>query len=129
MSAALTPAQALGYLRELSADMTAAIVLDARGELLAGPPALHAPAKALLDATETVELQGSTQTGVVFAARDTHHQIVVATGPLALPGLTRHDLRTALAALSGGPAARETTPKEPPRHLVETLIAAAPGRR
>ena len=40
MTAALTPALALDYLHALSADLRAAVVLDARGECLAGPPAL-----------------------------------------------------------------------------------------
>jgi hypothetical protein len=130
MPATLTPAQALGYLRELSADMTAGIVLDAQGDRLAGPPALHAPAKALLDhaPTHTTELHGRTPTGAVFAARDAHHQIVVTTGLLALPRLTRHDLRTALAALDTGRAAAATTPLAAPERLVEPVLAAARGR-
>jgi hypothetical protein len=71
---------------------------------------------------------------------------VVATGPLALPGLTRHDLRATLAALAGetpegrsdearperpAGAAGGTPPGAPieaPRGAVERLLAAA-GRR
>jgi hypothetical protein len=130
MPAALTPAQALGYLRELSADITAAIVLDARGALLAGPPALHGPARALLAhaRASTAELHGRTPAGAVFAARDEHHQIVVTTGPLALPRLTRHDLRTALATLGNHGAIPETTPLAAPERLVEPLLTAAQGR-
>lgn len=128
MPAALTPAQALGYLRELSADLTAAVLLDAQGDLLAGPPHLHAPAKALLDDAPAQELHAGTPTGAVFAARGAHHQIVVTTGPLALARLTRHDLRTALAALSGAATAPETTPIEPSQHLADALITAAHRR-
>jgi hypothetical protein len=103
MPDALTPDLALAFLRELSADVTAAVLLDAAGERLAGPAALHVPARELLAAAPPgpAELQGRTAAGAVFAARDHAHQIVVATGPLALPGLTRHDLRAALAALAG----------------------------
>jgi hypothetical protein len=103
MTAALTPDLALAFLRELSADLTAAVVLDAAGERLAGPAALHAPARDLLAAAPPgpAELHGRTAAGAVFAARDDAHQLVVATGPLALPGLTRHDLRATLAALAG----------------------------
>src|SRR5438105_3361730 len=100
MPAALTPDLALAFLRELSADLTAAVVLDAAGERLAGPAALHAPARDLLAAAPP-GLHGRTAAGAVFAARDDAHQLVVATGPLALPGLTRHDLWTTLAALAG----------------------------
>jgi hypothetical protein len=130
MPAALTPAQALGYLRELSADITAAIVLDARGELLAGPPALHAAAKALLDAAPVgpAEVHGRTRSGAVFAVKDDRHQLVVTAGQLALTRLTRHDVRTALAALSSGRAIPEATPIHPPDRLVEPLLTAARGR-
>jgi hypothetical protein len=133
MPAALTPDLALTFLRELSADMTAAIVLDAAGERLAGPPTLHAPARELLAAAPPgpAKLHGRTATGAAFAARDDAHQIVVATGPLALPGLTAHDLRTALAALGGGPpptAGREMPPIEAPAGVVARVLAAANGR-
>jgi hypothetical protein len=129
MPAALTSAVALGYLRELSADITAAMLLDAAGERLAGPPGLHAAATALLAHAPAgpAELGGRTPTGAVFAARDEHHQLVVATGPLALPRLTRHDLRATLAALSG-----RTVPERPqievPQHLITALLRATDGR-
>jgi hypothetical protein len=131
MPAALTPDLALAFLRELSADVTAAVVLDAAGERLAGPAALHAPARELLAAAPPgpAELHGRTAGGAAFAARDAAHQLVIATGPLALPGLTRHDLRATLAALAG--ADRTTppgTPIEAPRGAVERLLAAAEGR-
>jgi hypothetical protein len=100
MTAALTPALALAYLHELSADIRAAIVLDSHGNALAGPPALAASARALL--AEGPLLSAATGRGGVFAARDDRHGVLVATGPLALPGLTLHDLATVLAALGGG---------------------------
>ena len=148
MPAALTPDLALAFLRELSADITAAVLLDAAGERLAGPGALHAPARDLLAAAPPgpAELHGRAAAGAVFAARDEAHQLVVATSPLALPGLTRHDLRATLAALAGetpesrsdegrpeGPAAATggTPPRAPieaPPGAVERLLAAA-GRR
>jgi hypothetical protein len=150
MPAALTPELALAFLRELSADVTAAVLLDAAGGRLAGPAALHAPARDLLAAAPPgpAELHGRTAAGAVFAARDDAHQLVVATGPLALPGLTRHDVRTALAALAGqtpeargdeagahrerpAGAARGTPPQTPieaPREAVERLLAAAGSR-
>lgn len=129
MPAALTSDVALGYLRELSTDITGAILLDAAGHLLAGAANLHLPATALLQTAPPgpAELHGRTATGAVFAARDDAHQLVVTTGPLALPRLTRHDLRTTLAALSGH-ATPETTPIEAPSHLVHALLTAAEGR-
>jgi hypothetical protein len=132
MPAALTPDLALAFLRELSADVTAAVVLDAAGERLAGPAGLHAAARDLLAAAPPgpAELHGRTSAGAVFAARDGAHQLVVATGPLALPGVARHDLRAALAALAGERpgAGAHTTPIEAPRNAVERLLAAAGSR-
>jgi hypothetical protein len=147
MPDALTPDLALALLRELSADVTAAVLLDAAGERLAGPAALHAPARDLLAAAPPgpVELHGRTTAGAVFATRDAAHQLVVITGPLALPGLTRHDLRTALATLAGAgpPAGGEDArgaggaagrgmplgaPIEAPRGAVERLLRAAGSR-
>jgi hypothetical protein len=129
MPAALTSAVALGYLRELSADFAAAVLLDAAGELLAGPPEMHAAATALLAAAPPgpAELHGRTPAGAVFAARDGHHQLVVVTGSLALARLTRHDLRATLAALSGR-AVPERAPIAAPQPLVTALLEAAGGR-
>ena len=119
MTAALTPALALAYLCELSADIRAAIVLDARGEPLAmaragaareadagvppgggdASPALVAAARELL--AEAPVVRALTNRGGAFGARDELHGVVVATGPLALPGLAIHDLLGVLAALGG----------------------------
>jgi hypothetical protein len=129
MTVALTPALALNYLSELSADIRAAIVLDAGGEVLAvkvggdapaavvgdapvagggaparrgdAPPALAAAARALL--AEAPVVRALTERGGAFGARDELHGVVVATGPLALPGLAIHDLLGVLAALGGAP--------------------------
>ncbi len=121
MTAALTPVLALAYLRELSADVRAAIVLGADGEVLAlsaergreagagveGDRAGEAgrggafaiAARALL--AEAPLVRALTAHGGAFGARGDRHGIVVATGPLALPGLTLHDLASVLAALGG----------------------------
>jgi hypothetical protein len=129
MPAALTSDVALGYLRELSADIAAAVLLDAAGELLAGPPEMHAAARALLAHAPPgpAELHGRAPGGAAFAARDGEHQLVVVTGTLALPRLTRHDLRATLAALSGR-AVPERTPIAAPQPLVTGLLEAAGGR-
>ena len=55
MTDALTPAQALEYLRTLSADILDAAVLGADGSLLAGSPELAEPARALLAAAPEAE--------------------------------------------------------------------------
>jgi hypothetical protein len=106
MTAALTPALALAYLCELSADIRAAIVLDAGGETLAirggdASPALVAAARDLL--AEAPVVRALTDRGGAFSARDELHGVVVATGPLVLPGLAIHDVLGVLAALGGMP--------------------------
>jgi hypothetical protein len=98
----LTPPLALDYLRELSADIRAGVVLDLDGELLAGSEALGDPARHLLAAVpEAEELHVSTVDGAVFAARSERHALVVVCGRFALPSLIRYDLRLVLADLAG----------------------------
>jgi hypothetical protein len=132
----LTPALALDYVRELSADVRAALVLDAAGSLLAGPPELAGPARALLAAGgDADELEAVSDEGVVCAARSPHHSAIAVCGRFAIPGVVRHDLRAAIAALEGRPpAALEARPPEaleerPPEALEtrppEALEAAA----
>jgi hypothetical protein len=100
MTPALTPALALDYLRELSADIRAGVVLDADGELLAGADELAAPARDLLGAAgDATDVHVTTADGAVFAARDDRHAIVLACGRLALPSLARYDLRVVLGDL------------------------------
>jgi hypothetical protein len=104
MPPALTPSLALEYVHELSADVRAGVVLDAAGELLAGPPALADPARALLTAgSDAGELEAATADGVVCAVRTTAHAAVAVCGRFAIPGVVREDLRAALDALEGRP--------------------------
>jgi hypothetical protein len=103
MTPALTPARALDYLRELSADIRAGAILGADGALLAGPDALAAPARELLEAADdAIDVHVTTGDGAVFAARDDRHAIVLACGRFALPSLARYDLRMVLADLRDG---------------------------
>ena len=102
----LTPALALDYLRELSADIRAGVVLGADGALLAGPEPLAGAARDLLEAAGAAEeAQVSTADGAVFAARSEAHALVVVCGRFALPSLIRHDLRRVLADLAERPEA------------------------
>jgi hypothetical protein len=99
MAPLLTPADALAYLDQLSADVRAGAVLAADGELLAGDPALAARGRELLSGAEP-ELEVPTGEGTLYGARSGTHAVVVACGRFALSGLQRHDLRTVLADLS-----------------------------
>jgi hypothetical protein len=100
MPPALTPELALDYLRELSADVRAGVVLAADGRRLAGPEALAEPARALLAALpDADEAEVSTGEGIVFAARSGEHAVVLVCGRLALGALHRYDLRVVLGDL------------------------------
>jgi len=98
----LTPALALDYLRELSADIRAGVVLDPSGALLAGPDDLAEPARDLVEAAGAArEVHVANADGNVFAARSERHTVVVVCGRFALPSLIRYDLRLVLADLAG----------------------------
>jgi hypothetical protein len=103
MTPALTPALALDYLRELSADIRAGAVLGPAGERLAGDEEMAALAGELLTAAgDAEEVHVTTADGAVFAARDDNHAILVVCGRLALPSLARYDLRRVLVDLGEG---------------------------
>jgi hypothetical protein len=110
MTSALTPSIALAYLRELSTDVRAAVVLDAAGERLAGDPSIAAAARTLAaamgegrDAAAATELAVRAPSGVALAVRSPALAIVVAAGPQTLVPLLLHDLRTVLDDLGDAP--------------------------
>jgi hypothetical protein len=129
MPPALTPALALDYVHELSADVRAGIVLDAAGERLAGPPALAGPARELLSAGgDAAELEAATVDGVVCAVSSASHAAVAVCGRFAIAGVVRQDLRTALAALEGrAPADPPATPSGRARDAPAAPPAALSG--
>ena len=88
MSRALTPALALDYVRELSADVRAAIVLDGAGRLLAGPPRLaDAGARAARRRRRRLRARGGERRGVVCAVRSQDHAAVAVCGGFAIGGV------------------------------------------
>src|SRR4051794_27511199 len=149
----LTPDLALAYLRELSADFRAGVVLDAEGRALAGHERLAAPAREVLwgdtgggsdagaggDASggsdagaagdtsgrsDAGAYEGATAAGKVFARRTASVAILVTTGPFALPSVARLDLLTVVAAL-GAESAQESPVQRIPRGYVEALLKAS----
>src|SRR3954467_4835198 len=103
MPPALTPELALDYLRELSADVRAGVILAADGRRLAGPEALADSARAVLAALpDADEAEVATGDGIVFAARAGGHAAVLVCGRLALGALHRYDLRMVLGDLEDG---------------------------
>jgi hypothetical protein len=130
---ALTPALALEYVRELSADVRAGVVLAPDGALLAGPDELAAPARALLAAAgDAAEVEAVGPAGVVCAVRSDAHAVVAVCGRFALPGVVRRDLRVALSELDGRPAPdpggaqRDAAggPDQAVQRAAETLLSA-----
>lgn len=102
VTAALPPESALAYVRELSTDVVAVVVLGPDGALLAGPPELAGPARAwLASEPEAPELADRTAAGIAFAARAGGHAVVAVASPASLQGPTALDVRTAVEALTG----------------------------
>ena len=133
MPPALTPALAVDYVRELSADVRAVVVLGADGALAAGPAPLAEAARGLLAAGDAAELEAVTADGVVCAVRSSAHAAVAVCGRHALPGVVRADLRAAVAALHGAlppdaPAGTARPAPEAVRAAAERLISALQGR-
>jgi hypothetical protein len=102
----LTPELAADYLRELSADIHAAVVLTAAGEPLAGAPELVDPARRLLEAApDAAEIEVAVAGGAIHAARSAEHAVVAVCGRFALPALIRYDLKVVLGELAAEPEA------------------------
>ena len=113
MERLLTADLALAYLRELSTDMLAGIVIGG-GRRLAGPQALEAPARALLEAARGSEdLALRTGAGWVFAARSPAAALVVVFGPHTLAGLVHHDVCDVLRLLDPRAAPASADAAEP----------------
>jgi hypothetical protein len=126
MPPALTPALALEYVHELSADVRAGIVLDDAGHVLAGPSALADAARALLEAGgDAGELEAATADGVVCAVRTPAHAAVAICGRFAIAGVVRQDLRTALAALEGRSPPPLAAAPWPPTQTVDDVAEPA----
>ena len=125
MTTALTPELAVAYVRELSADVRAVVVLDAAGARLAGPEALAEPARAFLAAAEgRPDAAARTGDGLVLAASTPTHAVVVAAGPLSLVGPSALDARTAVEALSGAPGDAAAVAPDPAAAPVALRTAA-----
>src|SRR3954470_13680214 len=126
VTAALTPELAIAYVRELSADVRAAVVLAADGRLLAGPEALAAPARELLAvAGDRQDVGVRTAGGVVLAARGPAHALVAAAGPHSLIGPSAIDARRAVDALGDAAPADELAPGRAGA-VARDAVAAAP---
>ncbi len=126
MTAALTPELAIAYVRELSADVRAVVVLDAGGARLAGPAALEAAARDVIFALGAAsEAAIRVSEGVVFAVRTPERALVAVSGPLALRGPTLLD---ALAAMDSAAQSQIVgSPSAALRAAAKRAISAANG--
>jgi len=127
MTGALSPELAVAYVRELSADVRAAVVLDADGVRVAGSSELEAPARALAERLDNGAVRVAE--GLAVVARTARYTLVAVAGPLALAGPTQLDAAAAVAALDG--AAQPPVPPAPEApppalaHAARAAIAAA----
>lgn len=145
MADAVTPERAPARLRELSADVRAAVLLDAAGSLAAASEEdrdaarqLGELARRLFEEVDRATRDWDTQPpeqvevqvpgGAVFASRTPRWTLAAVVRRGALSSLTLYDLRALLGELEGGPAiVRSRSVEEAPQgpateeHAVEEL--------
>jgi hypothetical protein len=97
-ASALSPAGALAWLASLSIDLEATAILDARGEVVAGDPALGRRAAEALAAVPGAQ---EVDHGDLLAVRAGGHAAAARVGRHALRGVVRGDLAAAAAAVEG----------------------------
>ena len=117
----MTPEQALAELTEISSQVEAAALFDAKGSVaastLADPqPFVRAVQDLIAAAGEArqgslSQLEAATSTGSVFVVRDGESYIAATTAPEPTVALVFYDLKTALR----GAAAAAEEPKPKPR--------------
>ena len=123
--------QALRELMELSSQITAAVVLDAEGTVLAGAPDDSAAPTILAattlelvstaadlgaDGRDVTRVEVELEDGAVFVVREGGRTIGAVTGPKPTSGLVVYDLRTCVQAIeTAEPKKRRAArkPKEP----------------
>lgn len=119
--------QALGELMELSSQITAAVVLDGDGGVLAsssGDSASLASATLELvaaaadlggDGRGVTRVEVELDEGAIFVVREGDRTVAATTGPDPTSGLVVYDLRTCAQAITSAPKKRRTRkPKEEP---------------
>jgi predicted regulator of Ras-like GTPase activity (Roadblock/LC7/MglB family) len=129
MADTLTPERAAERLRELSADVRAAVLLDAAGSLASGSEsdrererALGELARRLFEEVDRATRDWDTEPpeqvevqvpgGAVFASRTPRWTLAAVAKRGALSSLVLYDLRALLGELEGGPPIRRSTSVE-----------------
>jgi hypothetical protein len=107
MTAPLTPALALAYLRELSVDVRAAVVLGSDGRPTAGDTAIVASVRELVAAGGGQRVQAD---GMLLAVTTPDGgTIAVLAGDFSPIRLLKHDLAAAATALTSSSVERSET--------------------
>jgi hypothetical protein len=142
MADTLTPERAAERLCELSADVRAAVLLDAAGSLAGSSEDDRARGESLAQLTRSLfeEVDRATRDwdaeppeqvevqvpgGAVFASRTPRWTLAAVARRGALSSLMLYDLRALLGELEGGPAIRRSTPAEEREHGPATEEHAA----
>jgi hypothetical protein len=117
----VTAEQALADLTEISSQVEAAVLFDAKGKVAASTLAesesfVRAVQDLLAAAAEARQgslnqLEASTLTGSVFVVRDGDSYIAATTGPEPTVALVFYDLKTALRAVASEPAPKKAAPR------------------
>ena len=135
--------QALADLTEISSQIQAAVVFDAKGKVagstVANGEALAKAAAELLAAAEDVkagpspltQLEIATSDGSVFIVREGGATIAATTAADPTVGLVFYDLKSALRGVKKTPARRPAAPKKPaaPRPARAKKPAATPEKK
>jgi len=114
---------------DLSSQITAAIVLDAEGAVLAASSNDSAAAKLAAstrdlvaaaadlgaDGRDVTRVEVELEEGAIFVVREGEHTVTATTGPSPTSGLVVYDLRTCAQAITPPEPKRRRTrkPKEP----------------
>jgi predicted regulator of Ras-like GTPase activity (Roadblock/LC7/MglB family) len=117
----MTAEQALSDLTEISSQVEAAALFDAKGKVAAstladGEVFVRAVQDLLAAAAESrqgslTQLEASTGEGSVFVVRDGDSYIAATTAPEPTVALVFYDLKTALRAAASEPAAKKAAPR------------------
>ena len=118
----MTAEQALSDLTEISSQVEAAALFDAKGKVAAstlpdGEPFVRAVQDLLAAAAEARQgslnqLEASTGEGSVFVVRDGDSYIAATTAAEPTVALVFYDLKTALRAAASEPAAKKAAPRK-----------------
>ena len=108
----MTAEQALSDLTEISSQVEAAALFDAKGKVAASTLAEGEPFVRAVQDLLAAAAEASTGEGSVFVVRDGDSYIAATTAPEPTVALVFYDLKTALRAAASEPAAKKAAPRK-----------------